>query len=288
MSWIDMVYEYDGTYEGFLCCIYESYVNKEFPIAFAGNEEFPVLTLYSVRAVETDPSHSDRVLHSISDRSLKAARLLYRAFYTCMDNKEACLYAFVQKLYADGPQFLRFPTDPACYPLYKAVRHLSGELEKLRGFVRFSDYDGILGAEIEPKNRVLPFLRRHFCSRYAGEVFFLYDRTHGELLLYKDGRSRIVHMDSLTLAPPSPQEAEYRKLWKTFFYTISIEERHNERCQNTFLPKRYRSTMTEFQSETAVIPEASPADAPLLFAPDGIPAPATPPGSALPAPGSCT
>ena len=49
MSWNDMIYEYDGTYEGFLCCIFESYVNKEFPIAFVSNEEFPVLSLYSVR-----------------------------------------------------------------------------------------------------------------------------------------------------------------------------------------------------------------------------------------------
>ena len=147
MSWNDMIYEYDGTYEGFLCCIFESYVNKEFPIAFVSNEEFPVLSLYSVRAVVTD---------------------------------------------------------------------------------------------------------------------------------------------SLTLAPPSHREAEYRKLWKTFFDTVAIRERHNERCQNTFLPKRYRSTMTEFQSETVVTPEASPADALPPFAPDAIPAPATPPILVPPAPGSCT
>ncbi len=287
MSWIDMVYEYDGSYEGFLCCIYESYVNKEFPIAFAGNEEFPVLTLYPVRRVETDLTHSSRILRSIESRSNRAARLLYRAFHTCMADREACLYRFVRKLYADGPQFLRRTSDEACFPLYKAVRHLSGELEKLRGFVRFSDFGGILGAEIEPKNRVLPFLRGYFCSRYANESFFLYDRTHGELLLYSGGRSRIVQADSLTLAPPDEQETRYRKLWKTFFDTVAIADRYNPRCQNTFLPKRYRATMTEFQSESVFIPEASPADAPLPSAPDGIPAPVTLPGSAPPAPGSC-
>lgn len=288
MPWNDMIYEYDGTYEGFLCCIFDSYVNKEFPIAFVSNEEFPVLSLYSIRAVETNLNHSDRIQRSLSSLSVKAAHLLYRAFYTCMDNKEAYLYAFVKKLYTDGPQFLLCRSDRACYPLYKAVRHLSGELEKLRGFVRFSDYDGIMGAEITPKNQVLPFLRQYFCSRYAGEAFFLYDRTHGELLLYKDGRSRIIFVDSLTLAPPSPREAEYRKLWKIFFDTVAIQERHNERCQNNFLPKRYRSTMTEFQSETVIAPEASPADGLPPFAPDAIPAPATPPILVPPAPGSCT
>lgn len=146
-----MVYEYDGSYNGFLCCIFESYINREFPIAFASNEEFPALSLYSVRNVETVLAHSNRVLRSITDRSPRAARLLYRAFHTCMDNREICLYRFVQKLYAYGPQFLRRPSDEACFPLYKAVRHLSGELEKLRGFVRFSDYSGVLGAEIQPK-----------------------------------------------------------------------------------------------------------------------------------------
>ena len=57
MPWINMVYEYDDSYEGFLCCVYESYVNKEFPIAFFSNEEFSVLTLYPVRCVKTDLTH---------------------------------------------------------------------------------------------------------------------------------------------------------------------------------------------------------------------------------------
>ena len=127
-----MIYEYDGSFEGFLCCVYESYVNKEFPIAFAGNEEFPILSFYSVRSVETDLAHSGRVMRSITALSPRAARLLYRAFHTCMADKEVCLYRFVQKLYTDGPQFIRCPSDDTCLPLFKAVRHLSGELESRR------------------------------------------------------------------------------------------------------------------------------------------------------------
>lgn len=288
MPWIDMIYEYDGTYEGFLCCIFESYVNKESPIAFASNEESSVLSLFSVRNVKTDLAHSNRILRSIRSRSPQASRLLYRAFHTCIPNKEICLYRFVQKLYADGPTFLLRPSDDACLPLYRAVRHLSGELEKLRGFVRFSDYSGILGAEIQPKNRVLPFLCPYFCSRYANEAFFLYDRSHNELLLYSAGRSRIVRADSLTLAPPDEQETHYRKLWKAFFHTVSIESRHNSLCQNTLLPKRYRNTMTEFQPDVTFSPEASPANAPPLFSPIAKLALGTRPISAPPVPESDT
>ena len=47
----------------------------------------------------------------------------------------------------------------------------------------------ILGSEIEPKNRVLPILRGHFCARYQNEKFFIYDRTHHEALFYAAGKA---------------------------------------------------------------------------------------------------
>ena len=137
MPWINIVYEYDDSYEGFLLLYLRKLLNKEFPIAFFSNEEFSVLTL-SRSLCENRSTHSSRILRSIESRSARAARLLYRAFHTCMADREACLYRFIQKLYADGPRILRRTSDEACFPLYKAVRHLSGELEKLRGFVRFS------------------------------------------------------------------------------------------------------------------------------------------------------
>ena len=282
----DVIFQYDGSFPGFLCCVFDSYAHKEFPIAFYSDEE--CVSLYPVRVVVTRRDHSQRVYDSLQRLSPPALKALRRAWLTCLEDKELRLYAFIRKLYDQGPGFMRSKADDVYYPIACALRHLGGELEKLRGFVRFSDYNGILGGEIEPRNRVLPLLANHFCSRMAGESFFLYDRTHGELLLYSGGCSRIVQADSLILAPPDGQEVQYRKLWKTFFDTVAIEERCNTRCQNTFLPKRYRSVMTEFQSEIAFNPGASPANEPLLSAPDGTPALEIHPGSEPPAPGSST
>ena len=156
------------------------------------------------------------------------------------------MYQFIRKLYSYGSSLLKNQADDAYHPIAKAIRHMNGELEKLRGFVRFSDYNGTLGAEIEPKNRVLPLLRSHFCNRYANESLFIYDRTHGDLLLYTKGRSQILQVDSWQKALPGEEEIYYRALWKKFYETIAIKERYNPRCQNTFLPKRYRHNMTEF------------------------------------------
>ena len=240
----DVIYQYDGSLDGFLCCVYESYVYKEAPAAFCCDED--PLSLYEVRTVVTQPAYSQRVSRGIAARSGKALAVVRRGFLTCLPDKELHLYAFIRKLLAEGPGFMRDLSDPACYPLYRAIRHMNGELETLRGFVRFSDYGGILGAEIEPKNRVLPLLRGHFCQRYANEQFFIYDRTHRELLLYANGRSRITQIENFQPVLPGEDELYFRSLWKQFFQSVAIRERENPRCQNTFMPKRYRGTMTEF------------------------------------------
>lgn len=244
MNGMDVVYEYDGTLEGFLCCVYDSYVYKESPVGFSADEGS--LSLYEVRAVVTDAAHGRRVYQGLVRRSGKAANILQRAFLTCMEDKEMRLYAFVRRVFQEGGGFMQDLSDPICYPLHKAIRHMNGELEKLRGFVRFSDYNGVLGAVIEPKNRVLPLLRYHFCDRYANETFFIFDCTHREVLLYARGVSRIAPLEHLELAVPDDKELQYRRLWKTFFETVAIPERKNPRCQDTFLPKRYRGVMTEF------------------------------------------
>ncbi len=234
----DVIYQYDGSLDGFLCCVYESYVYKEAPAAFCCDED--PLSLYEVRTVITQPAYSQRVSRGIAARSGKALAVVRRGFLTCLPDKELHLYAFIRKLLAEGPGFMRDLSAPACYPLYRAIRHMNGELEKLCGFVRFSDYGGTLGAEIEPKNRVLPLLRGHFASVTPTSSFFIYDRTHRELLLYANGRSRITQIENFQPVLPGEDELYFRSLWKQFFQSVAIRERENPRCQNTFMPKRYR------------------------------------------------
>ena len=246
MAWEQVIFQYDGSFDGFLCCVFESYMHKEFPTAFFSDEESCVLSFYSVRTVNTIPEAAQRVYRSLVKISPAAAQLIRKAFLTCLLEKEMHIYRLIRKLYRDGTAVLRNQADESYYPIASAVRHMNREVEKLRGFVRFSDYNGTLGAEIEPKNRVLPLLRQHFCSRYANETLFIYDRTHKDLLLYAKGRSRIFTVDSLQLNLPGEEEVHYRTLWKCFYETIAIRERTNPRCQNNFLPKRYRGTMTEF------------------------------------------
>ena len=43
----EMIYEYDGSFEGFLCCVFESYAQKEVLAAIVSGED-PAITLLSL------------------------------------------------------------------------------------------------------------------------------------------------------------------------------------------------------------------------------------------------
>lgn len=248
MEWRDIIYQYDGSFEGLLCCIYESYTQKERPTSIICEEDAE-WCLYDMRMVVTERAHAERIRRSLQKLSPHVTPFLWRAYLTCMPERETAIYRFVAKLYREGAPYLSRLSDEAYLPLRKAVRGLMTEVEHLRGFVRFSDYGGTLGAVIEPQNRVLPLLRGHFCQRCHDECFFIYDRTHREALMYAKGCSRILPLDSYDPAPPDAEEAAYRRLWKRFYDTIAIPERRNPRKMIKDMPRRYWAQMPEMQPE---------------------------------------
>ena len=140
-------------------------------------------------------------------------------------------------------------TDPVVDKVRKAVWHLEHEAHQYKGFTRFSELEGVLVGEIEPKNRVLPLLAPHFAGRFNGERVVLYDRTHREAFFYENFRWAILPVEEFSMGPAGEEERQWRRLWKKFFQTVSIEGRYNPKCQDTHLPKRYRHVMTEFMEE---------------------------------------
>lgn len=270
----ETIYLYDGSFEGFLCCIFDSYANKEVLTAIVRDEDF-LPTLFKARTIETNTNHAQRVLIKLHKTSPYGVKLLKKGFLASFDNKELFLYRLAIKMINDGPRFLLNLSDETLNPVYRAVRNLDGEVHLLRGFIRFSEFGGILGSEIKPKNRVLPILQSHFCSRYQNEKFFIYDRTNKEALFYANGIARIIPLADFQMAQPDEKEAHYRLLWKRFYDTIAIKERENPKLRQSNMPKRYWGTMTEFQSDSFFIPQNTSAIALTPDAPNVISAPET-------------
>ena len=276
MKWTPVAYAYDGSFAGFLSCVFESYLRREEPMCFSAPEEERI-SLYPERSVPTDAARARRVYASLAVRISPAGQALAaRGFLTCLEERERLLYQFIRLGYQRGSALLRDLTDHRVAALHQAVRRLNEEAHKYTGFVRFSDQGGVLLAEIEPKNQVLPLLRGHFCARYNTEAFLIYDRTHRQVLLHDPRglpggenpggrRWAILPAEDFRAGAPGEEERAWRALWRRFYDTIAIEGRENERCRRTHMPKRYWNCMTEFQSDGAeALPGAGAAGRALL------------------------
>jgi probable DNA metabolism protein len=242
----NVIYYYDGSYDGLMCCIFESFQKREMPIAIEPYDRTQT-TLFKVKEIYTDSEKAERVKKSIRAKiSLEAKELIEEAFLTDLAEKELHILYFMRLGYKLGAKVTEMLDNEDVDALKKAVLGMSREAHLLLGFVRFSDYNGVLMAQITPKNNVLPIIAPHFCDRFSGENFMIYDKNHKVALVYRDGVRNFISADSITPPPATPDEEKYRELWRRFFETIGIEGRYNPQCQRNLCPIRYRENMTEF------------------------------------------
>lgn len=241
----DVIYTYDGSLDGFLCCVFESVYARELPIDILREEDAP-LTLMGVRSIDTDPDKAERVRASIPLKiSARALELVMIVFCSCLPSKELRILEFLLQGYQEGGELCFKLGDPVMAPLLRAEKHLLHEAHLLKGFVRFADVGGGLVAAITPKNYVLPFIARHFVLRYHDEQFMIFDKAHKAALVYQNSRPEILQVDHVTFPEITESEAHYQALWKQFYNTIAIEGRENPRCRMTHMPKRYWQNMLE-------------------------------------------
>jgi len=242
---VDIVYRYDGSFDGFLCCVFESVYARELPIDIVCQED-ALPTLYAVRSIPTDAGKAERVRASIpakiSDRALD---LVMTVFCSCLAQKELRLLEFLLQGYREGGKLCYKLGDAVMVPLLNAERHILREAHLLRGFVRFADVGGALVSTITPKNYILPYIAQHFILRYKNEQFMIFDKTHKAALVCQNGKAEILQIDHVAFPEMTEREARYQALWKQFYNTIAIESRENPRCRMTHMPKRYWENMLE-------------------------------------------
>ncbi|MCL2797472.1 MAG: TIGR03915 family putative DNA repair protein [Firmicutes bacterium] len=254
-------YTYDGSFYGMLSCVFASFEKKEIPMQITCARGSLFKTLF----IETDPAKAERILRAIplkiGDEALKYTKYAYLAD---MDEKEIALIWFLKEGFLHGRGFIetvrtRFSPqrsvvagalkNPYVDKLRRGVDLLVVESARFIEFARFSDAGGALVSVIEPQNNVLPLLARHFTERYRNDNFMIYDKTHGLVLLYSDYKISIEPIEEYEMPPLCEEEKKYQKLWRLFYNTVEIAERHNPRCRMNHMPKKYWKNMTEFMSK---------------------------------------
>ena len=246
----DVVYRYDGSFDGFLSCVFESFLRKEIPFAiYPDRAAWP--TLFPIRRVPTDPARAARVFDSFEKKlGTRTRDLVTRAFLNDSPDKELTLLRFLHFAYGQGPRAPWMQGHERVAPVLALEKAVNGEAHLLTGFVRFEQRGGALGAVIQPRHFVLPLLRQHFCNRYPGEDFVIWDKTHRAVLAVQAGRAEYLELATdPDLPPPDEEEARFQAMWRAFYDALAIPARYNPNLRRSHCPKRYWACMTELRDQ---------------------------------------
>lgn len=218
-----VVYHYDGSFDGFMCCVFESFLKKELPTAIEREDEAKD-TVFPVKVIETDKLRAARVRRSIPEKiSLRAKELIEECFLTSLNEKEIHMLSFIYMGFRFGARVCDMLENEHVSAMRRAVQLLSREAHHMTGMITFSDYGGILMSKISPKNNILPLIAEHFTDKLSGETFMIYDDIHKIALVHRDSKSRFIDTRKIEPPPLDPQESKYRGLWKRFLETAELE-----------------------------------------------------------------
>lgn len=252
-----IAYQYDGSYAGFLCCVFESYDRREIPIAILRSSA-EQLSLYPTRYIETDPEKAGRVEVSLEKKlSPQVSFMVETAYLSCKEEIGLQLLLFIRLGYRVGPRIVTLLTDSTVNAIDRTVQSVLNEAHYYKEFLRFSERNAVLVSEIEPKNKILSLIAPHYCDRFPEEHLVIYDRTHREALFYQPYHSVIVPLEEFHLNQAESQEREFQRLWRRYYQTAGIEARYNPKCRMTMMPKRYWNCLTEFQDGKELGAQAS-------------------------------
>ncbi|MCL2855117.1 MAG: TIGR03915 family putative DNA repair protein [Defluviitaleaceae bacterium] len=242
----DLAYVYDGSFAGLLCCVHESYYQRELPFIIY-DYDHPQDSLFAPKEIFTDPANAQKVEISITNSISKDALEMVRMCYLSnVEGKELAILHFLRLGFKVGKGVVDMLAHDAVHKVAKAAQNVGGEAHLYRGFLRFSEYNGGLVAVFAPKNFILPIFAPHFCDRMPDEHFLIYDKTHKHAFIHQNGEKALIPIDNLELPEADEGEKMYRALWKQFYNTIAIEGRIKPKLQANNLPKRYRNHLTEF------------------------------------------
>ena len=256
------IYQCEDTVNGILSAVYDAgisgyghrYIRIQ-PQAEGVAQNLELFSEYVSVETSVDKAESvvDAVRHKISE---KAYRFMMYAAASCYEDRGDAIYQFVTYGFSMGASVCNALQIPWVKRIFEINRAVGNEAHYFHEFLRFQEVHrepSLLLAIIEPKNRIIPMVTEHFADRFMEEWFIIYDKTHQEASFHQRNGSWEVRLltkeEAERLEELTEQGRDYVDLWKTFFQSIAIVERTNEKLQRNMLPLHYRKHMTEFLDE---------------------------------------
>ncbi len=247
----------DGTFDGLLTAVFETYAQKIAPTAIRSGRTLQQGLFETFLEIRTDQGKAQRIWRALNRfAGSEPCREMYLAFLTRADGIETAIYHHMRQL-TPKPH----PVDDrnvltAGLTVEQWSKKIRFEAHRMKGFVRFTQIaPDLLVSFVSPKYDVLPLISTHFEQRHRDQCWIIYD-TSREYGLYfdKNKTQRLQLTEAAKKALPTPattDNSDICRLWQLYFGAVSIVERTNPKLQLHHMPRRYWQYLPETQSQSA-------------------------------------
>lgn len=249
----------EDSLEGIFTGIYDAYLKKkpheQIHILVKGEDNYRLFAVYEncIPNEEKAAKVAKTILREFGKETYLA---ICRALASKETDKGEAIYKTVVSGFQmkNRHQLMGNLANPAVHRVFELARFTANEVHFHIELLRFKELEnGILYAEIGPKNNLITFIVPHFADRFPLENFVIYDEIRNIYAMHPAGGDwYLVHGEEGIKQIEhtfSEGEKKYSELFCQFFHTIAIKERENYRLQRNMLPLRYREYMTEFQQK---------------------------------------
>lgn len=248
------IYTCEDTIDGIFTAVYDAwnsrYGHRNIRIQEGTGNNFELFSEYYT--VYTDRDKSRKVAEAIQKKiSKEAFEMVCQAALSFSKGKGDAIYRFLIQGFLNGPQIVRYLNIPEVNRIYSLSLNVYNESHHYYGFLHFTELDGhILFAPFEPKNNIISLITPHFADRFPDENFIIFDSLRSTAAVHSPAGGWVLVSGENFNLPPSfrNEDEEIKKLWKTFFHSISIKDRENRKLQRQNMPLRFRTYMEEFHS----------------------------------------
>lgn len=239
---------YDDTFEGLLTAIFYAFHCKE-QCTITRKSKYILSLLTEPVEIFTEEDKFKNVYQTITHKlNSEVLENLYYLYLSEIDQCEDIALRYLNLCFTHGIKVNLAKNNDVIIAVDKCCRKVTLESHRFAGFVRFKEIGPLsYYASIEPDHNILPLLLGHFTDRFSAQNFIIHDVKRQIAIIYNRKEGIITHFskeDGQNIEKLC-NDSEFESLWKTFYNSVNIVERKNEKLRRQHMPKRYWKHLTE-------------------------------------------
>lgn len=245
---MNTVYITDGSFEGLLSAVYDSWYNRGDNVRNI-LPEMPIQPdfLVTYKPVRTNEAKAAKVFDAVVEKiSGEAVRRIMLCWFSEQEDAGRLILNYLRLGFTTGPTVEAMVTHRFVKPMHDAGDRVGFEAHRMLGLLRFHQTkQGWYCAVIEPLYYILPLLAEHFAARMPNERWLIHDKGRALTAAYEDSAWGIVPGRLMDTVKMHDDEDQFQLMWRRYFDAMAIESRLNPNLQRHFMPKRYWKHLVE-------------------------------------------